>query len=142
MEEDNKVDQPATEQPVEDVENADQEKKKKKKKKNKKAAATEGEDYDAQLNKICEEQKVDEETKATEDGAEKEEGGEADPAKKKKKKSKYHFSINLSIYPLQTKRRPHLLQNLEFVNKTIPHSETLVIGLQALGNNLLITPFL
>jgi hypothetical protein len=55
MEGDKKVDEPATEQPVEDVENADGEKKKKKKKKNKKAAGAAGDDYDAELAKVCDE---------------------------------------------------------------------------------------
>jgi hypothetical protein len=87
MEETKKIDEPVTEQPVEDNENADQEKKKKKKKNKKKTGAT-GDDYDAELAKVCDEQKVDaaEETKDPVDGEE--EGGDADPAKKKKKRSK------------------------------------------------------
>ena len=62
MEGDKKIDEPATEQPVEEGENAEVEKKKKKKKnKNKNKGAAEGGDYDAQLDKVCEEQKVEEE---------------------------------------------------------------------------------
>ena len=89
MEGDKKIDEPATEQPVEEGENAEVEKKKKKKKnKNKNKGVAEGGDYDAQLEKVCEEQKVEEESKKEEDGVENEEGGDADPAKKKKKRSK------------------------------------------------------
>ena len=54
METENKEDKPITE-PVEDVENGDQEKKKKKKKNKKKAAGAAGDDYDAELAKVCDE---------------------------------------------------------------------------------------
>ena len=94
METENKEDKPITE-PVEDVENGDQEKKKKKKKNKKKAAGAAVDDYDAELAKVCDEQKVEEEAKAPEDGAEGEEGGEGDAAKKKKKRSKY---INFEVF--------------------------------------------